>query len=125
MTTEGRTRVMVVEDAPAFQEVLILVLTLEPYIDIVYIADSGEEALKVFPKVSPDLVLLDFRLPGIDGVETAKRMRTLRPDVKIAIVTAYADEVTKKVAKEGQNMDVIPKSSFSLERVQKLLGRTA
>ncbi len=115
-------RVMVVEDGPVFQELLILTLSLEPYFELAYIADSGEEALEEFAKVSPDLVLMDFRLPGIDGLETAKRMKAQRPAVKVAIVTAYAEEVLNRAAKDAGVLDVIPKASFSLERVRQLLG---
>lgn len=116
--------VMVVEDAKSFQEVVVLTLSLEPYIKIVYIADSGEEALEAFDRTSPELVLLDFRLPGIDGLETAKQMKQRRPDVKIALVTAYAEEVFQRAAKETNVVEeVIPKASFSLARLQKLLGQ--
>ncbi|MBI2172374.1 MAG: response regulator [Chloroflexi bacterium] len=117
------TRVMVVEDAPSYSELLILTLTMEPYIKVVYSATSGEEALKAFAQAKPDLVLLDFRLPGIDGLTTAKRMKAQRPDVKVALVTAYSEEVLARIAKEEADvMAVIPKSSFSLQRVRELLG---
>lgn len=117
------TRVMVVEDAASFVELLVLTLTMEPYIKVVYSATSGEEALRAFAQAKPDLVLLDFRLPGIDGLATAKRMRAQRPDVKLALVTAYSEEVLARIAKEEADvLAVIPKSSFSLQRVRELLG---
>ncbi len=122
---KSMARVMVVEDAPEFQELVVLALSLEPYIKIEYIADSGEDALEAFPSVAPDLVLLDFQLPGINGLETAKRMKELRPDVKIALVTAYSEEVMERAAKETDIEEVIPKSSFSLARIQRLLGWTS
>ena len=120
---EQLAQVMIVEDAPEFQDLVVLTLSLEPYIKVVYIADSGEEALEVFPNVSPELVLLDFRLPGINGLETAKRMKEMRPDVKIALVTAYADEIREQATKEAVVEAVIPKNGFNLERVRQLLGR--
>ncbi len=121
--TESLIRVMVVEDSPEFQELLVLTLSLEPYIKIVHIASSGEDALKAMDKASPELVLLDFRLPGIDGLETAKRMKEKNPDVKIALVTAYAEEVLERAAKEANVEEVIPKSTFSMAKIQHLLGR--
>ena len=123
MQTKATTRVMVVEDSPDYREVLMLTLSLEPYIQIVYSADSGEEALEAFAQASPDLVLMDFRLPGIDGLETAKRMKEQRPDVKIAMVTAHAEEVLARAAGKANVDEVIPKASFSLARVQQLLGQ--
>ena len=119
--TPSRTRVMVVEDVPLFQEAIKETLSLDPNIQLVYMASSGEEGLEAFPRASPDLVLLDFVLPGINGLETAKRMKEQRPYVKIAIVTAFVEDVLARVAEEADIVEVIPKSSFSLERVQQLL----
>ena len=120
---KSATRVMVVEDAPEFQELVVLTLTLEPHFNVEFIASSGEEAMEAFDRVSPELVLLDFRLPGIDGLETAKRMKERRPEVKIAIVTAYAEDVLKRAATEANVEAVIPKADFSLARVQAVLDQ--
>ena len=120
--TEAVTSVMVVEDAPEFQELVVLTMTLEPHMKVDFIASSGEEAIEAFDRVAPDIVLLDFRLPGIDGLETARRMKRQRPDVKIALVTAYAEDVLKKAAHEAHVEGVIPKSEFSLARVQAILS---
>ncbi len=112
---------MVIEDVPLFQEALRETLSLDPNIQLACMASSGEEALEAFLRTSPDLVLLDFVLPGIHGLETAKRMKEQRPYVKIAIVTAFLEDVLARVAEEADIVEVIPKSSFSLGRVQQLL----
>ncbi len=116
-------RIMVVEDSPDFQEVVVESLLLEPYTWDIHVVASGEEALAALAEASPDLVLLDFRLPGIDGLETAKRMKEQRPDVKIVLVTAYAEEVFERAAKEANVEEVIPKADFTVARVHQLLGR--
>lgn len=121
---ESLARIMVVEDAPEFQELVVLTLTLEPHLKVAFIASSGEEALDALDRVAPDLVLLDFRLPGIDGLETAKRMKQQRPDVKIALVTAYTEDVLKRAAHDAHVEAVIPKADFSLRRVLEVLGST-
>ena len=115
-------RIMVVEDAPEFQELVVLTLTLEPHLKVDFIASSGEEALEALDRVAPDLVLLDFRLPGIDGLETAKRMKRQRPEVKIALVTAYTEDVLKRAAHDADVEAVIPKADFSLTRVLDVLS---
>ena len=117
-------RIMVVEDAPEFQELVVLTLTLEPHLKVEFIASSGEEALDAFDRVAPDLVLLDFRLPGIDGLETARRMKQQRPDVKIALVTAYTEDVLRRAAHNAHVEAVIPKADFSLTRVLDVLSST-
>ena len=95
----------------------------EPVIDVTYIAESGEDAMENFARASPDLVLMDFRLPGMNGLETAKRMKKQRPDVKIAIVTAYYEQVLERMASEASVEDVIPKTEFGLSRVLRVLDR--
>ena len=121
--TEPVPRIMVVKDSPDFQDALVVFLLLQPYFKDIHNASSGEEALEAFARVSPELVLLDFRLPGIDGLETAKRMKQQRPDVKIALVTAFAEEAFERAAKEARVDEVIPKANFTAAQVRQLLGR--
>ena len=123
MANKLHTKVMIVEDVAAFREVLELQLSLDPYMDIVHTSTSGEAALKAFLDVSPDLVLLDFRLPGIDGLETAKRMKEQNSGVKIALVTAYSKEALALSAKASYIEEVITKASFSLARINAFLAR--
>ena len=118
-------RVMIVEDEPSFQDLVQLMLSLDPRFQVVCTKASGEEALEELAEASPDLVLLDFRLTGIDGLETAKRMKEQRPDVKIALVTAHSEEVLARLAKEAQIQVVIPKASFSLERIYEIVDDTS
>ena len=124
MANKLHTKVMIVEDVAAFREVLELQLSLDPYMDIVHTSStSGEAALKAFLEVSQDLVLLDFRLPGIDGLETARRMKEQNSEVKIALVTAYSEEAMALSAKASHVEEVIPKASFSLARIKAFLAR--
>lgn len=115
-------RVMVVEDSQEFQDVFLLTLSCEPYLKVVHMTDSGEEAVRVFDRVCPDLVLLDYQLPGIDGIETAKLIKGRCKDVKVALVTAFGHDLTEQ-AVEAQVDEVMPKANFSLARVQQLLNR--
>lgn len=125
MKTTKLVRVMIVEDQPTFQELAELVLSLDPQFEIVHIAGTGEEALEVLERANPDLILLDFRLPGIDGLETAKRIKEHHPNIIIGMVTAHTEEVLARMAKEAQVKEVIPKASFNLERVQRLVNGTS
>ena len=117
----SNVRVMIVEDQPSYQELVQVVLSLDPQFEVVAVASDGNEALDGFDEASPDLVLIDFLMPGLDGLETAKRMKERRPDVKIAMVTAHEEEVLKRLAREARIQEVIPKASFSLGRVQRLV----
>ena len=117
----SKVRVMIVEDQPTYQELVQIVLSLDPQFDVVGVASGGQEALDSFDEVRPDLVLIDFLMPGLDGLETARRMKDRRPEVKIAMVTAHEEEVLKRLASEARIQEVIPKAGFSLDRVQRLV----
>jgi len=60
-------------------------------IDVVT-ADSGEEALRLLKDMNPDLVLLDIRMGGIDGIETLRRMREAGKDTKVIMVTGVEEQ---------------------------------
>jgi DNA-binding NarL/FixJ family response regulator len=57
--------------------------------DIVGAATSGEEALELAADRDIDVAVVDYRMPGIDGVETAARLKVMKPDVKVIILTSY------------------------------------
>ncbi len=117
----SKVRVMIVEDQPTYQELVQIVLSLDPQFEVVGVASDGQQALDSFDEVRPDLVLIDFLMPGLDGLETARRMKERRPEVKIAMVTAHEEEVLKRLASEARIQEVIPKAGFSLNRVQRLV----
>ncbi|QNG60116.1 response regulator [Metabacillus idriensis] len=54
-------------------------------------AANGFQALEIVDKNSPDLVLLDMKIPGMDGIEILKRMRVVEPDIRVIIMTAYGE----------------------------------
>ncbi len=120
-TTKNRISFMLVEDEAGFQDSVKLVLSLDPRFYVSGSAMSGEEALEHFDDIAPDIVLLDFRLPGIDGLETARRMKARRPNVEIVMVTAHTEEVVAKLARQLDIRGVIPKARFSLEGLRRAL----
>jgi DNA-binding NtrC family response regulator len=80
-------------------------------------AASGEEGLQLFADKSPDLVLLDMKLPGLDGIEILRRMRKENPDVPVIVMTAYG-EVEKAVeAMKLGSYDFVPKP-FLIEKMK-------
>jgi len=78
-------RVLVVDDDEAIRESMRDLLELEGY--TVYVAESGEEALLMYRKTPCPIVLLDVRMPGIDGIETLKRLKVLDGNVRAIMIT--------------------------------------
>jgi DNA-binding NarL/FixJ family response regulator len=83
--------VVLVEDNDIFREALELMLEVTPDIRVVAAVGDGETALDVCPRVDPDVVLVDYRLPGLDGVETTAGLRSACPAVSVVVLTAAAE----------------------------------
>jgi DNA-binding NarL/FixJ family response regulator len=86
-------KVLVVDDNDGFRESLIALLVSER-IDVVGEATSGREALSLVDHLEPDIVLMDVRMPYMDGVETTRLLKEARPDVRVIALTAQEDEAT-------------------------------
>jgi two-component system, response regulator, stage 0 sporulation protein F len=89
MTSAALGSILIVDDEQSVREVLSEYFAEQGY--AVETAGDGEEALAVVRRSTPDLVLLDVRMPGIDGVETLRRMRGIAPAVSVIMVTANED----------------------------------
>jgi len=72
-------------------------------------ATSGEEALKVFDKTKPDWVLLDIRMPDLDGFEVLKRLKAKDSRVKVMMITGSEDKVSQEKANNLGAVDYIVK----------------
>lgn len=80
-------RILVVDDELFVRELLLEFLSSEGY--EVTLADSGEQAVRLAQTQAMDVVLLDLKMPGIDGIETLKRMRETDPNTLAIIMTGY------------------------------------
>jgi DNA-binding NarL/FixJ family response regulator len=85
-------RVLVVDDHPVVRHGVQHLLANDPEVDVVGEADSGPRALEQVAALHPDIVILDMRLPGPDGVEITQQLRRSYPAVRIIVLTAYRDE---------------------------------
>jgi DNA-binding NarL/FixJ family response regulator len=69
-----------------------MLLGLLENIDLVGSAEDGEDALELVQREHPDIVLMDLRMPHMDGVEATKRIRADHPDTQVIVLTTYADD---------------------------------
>ncbi|MEV5502124.1 response regulator transcription factor [Nonomuraea fuscirosea] len=85
-------RVVVVDDQAVVREGLVLLLGLLPGIEVVGSAGDGEAALRLVGAESPDVVLMDLRMPRMDGVEATGRIRAAHPGTQVVVLTTYSDD---------------------------------
>jgi len=86
----GRRRVLVVDDEPEFRAVLVEYLQGKGF-EVLQVG-GGEEALRRFGEFRPHIVLLDIMMPGLSGVETLRRIKTLQPGTAVIMVSAIEDQ---------------------------------
>ncbi|MBV9212803.1 MAG: response regulator transcription factor [Actinobacteria bacterium] len=87
----AETKCLVVDDHSVVQQGLDLLLADFEDLDLVGTVKSGEEAIDVVAELQPQIVLMDVRLPGIDGVSAVKRIQQVAPSVEFVIFSAYGD----------------------------------
>ena len=83
----ARVTVLAVDDQPVFLQAARALVDATPGFEHVGQARSGSEALALAAALKPDLVLLDLRMPGMDGTETARRLHDVAPDAVVVLVS--------------------------------------
>ena len=85
-------RIVLVEDNEVFREALELLLGMRPDVEIVASVGDGGEAVAAAVAHEPDVVLMDYRLPGLDGVQATAAVLEAAPEVAVVALTASASE---------------------------------
>jgi DNA-binding NarL/FixJ family response regulator len=88
----SRVRVLAADDQRVVREGLAMLLGLLPEVEVVGTAADGEEALRMAEELEPDVILMDLRMPRVDGVEATRRLRASHPAIKVVVLTTYADD---------------------------------
>jgi DNA-binding NarL/FixJ family response regulator len=87
----GPVRILLVEDNEVFREALELLFSLRDDIDVVASIGDGADAAASCVEHQPDVVIMDYRLPGLDGVQATRAVREACPGVAVVCLTASAD----------------------------------
>ncbi|HTX26697.1 MAG TPA: response regulator transcription factor [Streptosporangiaceae bacterium] len=88
----SRVRVLAADDQRVVREGLAMLLGLLPDVEVVGTAADGEEALALAEELVPDVILMDLRMPRVDGVEATRRLHASHPAIKVVVLTTYADD---------------------------------
>lgn len=89
MDSQGEIRVLIADDHPATREGLHAIVESEGDLRVVAEAGDGHEAVALFMRHSPDLVLMDLQMPGLGGLEAMRLMRREKPNARIVVLTSY------------------------------------
>jgi len=86
-----KTRVLIVDDHRAFRDVLTAVINQQSDMEVIGETDDGEKAVALARELLPDIILMDVKMPVMDGVEATSRILTELPSMKILALSMYAD----------------------------------
>jgi len=86
------TRCLAVDDHEAVRTGMALLLGPESDLELVGVADCGERAVEMVSELDPDVVVVDMRMPGMDGISTVRQLTTLAPAVHEVIYSGYSDK---------------------------------
>jgi len=119
-----RTRFLIVDDNELVRQSLRTVLQANPEWEIAGEASNGQEAVEVFQTSRPNLVILDFQMPGMNGIETARRILEIAPAMPIVLFTQHASlELEKHALSVGIRSVVSKTDTFPMVGIiEALLG---
>ncbi len=99
---KGRViRVLLVDDHPVVLEGLRRVLELDKGINVVDEAGGGEEAIRKAVLLSPDVVIMDVKMPGMDGITATRELKQKKPDINVLVLTLYGEDFVKQAIEAG------------------------
>jgi two-component system NarL family response regulator len=97
-------RVLIADDSPLFRRGISVVLSTEDLIEVVAEAENGEDAISKAEETAPDVVLMDVRMPKVNGIEAARAIREASPSTKIIMLTVSdEDDDLYEAIKAGAN----------------------
>jgi DNA-binding NarL/FixJ family response regulator len=113
-------RIVVADDQATVRDGLVVLLGLADGIEVVGSAANGQEALDIVEQVHPDAILLDLRMPVLDGIETTRQLTRQHPEVAVVVLTTYADDDSIIDALEAGARSYLTKNADRADIIQTL-----
>ena len=117
-------RVLAADDQRVVREGIAMILSLLPGVEVAGTAADGEEALALAAERRPDVVLMDLRMPRMDGVEATRRLRAEFPEIQVIVLTTYADDRSVVGALRAGAVGYLTKDAGA-EEIQQALRRVS
>jgi DNA-binding NarL/FixJ family response regulator len=118
-------RVVVADDQATVREGLVALLGLLPGIDVVAQAADGQAVIAAVAQHAPDVVLMDLRMPGLDGVAATERLTQAHPAVAVVVLTNHADDATVLAALAAGARGFLTKNAGRKELAQAIHAAAA
>ncbi len=104
-----KIRALIVDDSPLTLELMRSYLNELPFVEVVGAAESGTGALKLAPTLKPDFVLTDLRMPGMDGLELARKLGEICPKIQVILATVEDNELLQRAARQNNVRAIVLK----------------
>ena len=116
VTGDGQSqiiKVLIVDDHKVVREGLRRMLDKETGIKVVGEASDGQEAIDQSMALSPDVVTMDLKMPGMDGIAATSQLKKLNPDIAVVVFTLYADDLVRQAIEGGASGYILKTSETS------------
>ena len=123
MSDIPNVRVLIVDDQPWFREAARMVVEMTDGFEVVGEAVNGEEGVDMAEALSPDLVLMDVEMPGIDGLEATRRIRSLADPPQVLVMSTHESGDYRETALDAGAYAFVPKYDFSIDTMEGLWRR--
>jgi DNA-binding NarL/FixJ family response regulator len=113
-------RVLIVDDQTPFREASRMVVEMTDGFEVCGEATNGTEAIELVERLRPDLVLMDVQMPGIDGIETTRRITALPDPPAVVVMSTHESGDYETVAVAAGAVGFLPKSQFGFDTLAEM-----
>jgi DNA-binding NarL/FixJ family response regulator len=112
------TRILIADDHVSIRTALRELLDLVTGIEVVGEATTGREAVELAEELNPDIIIMDVRMPGLDGIEATRVIKQRHPQIRVVAHSAYVNPDLSRAMTDAGAEDFIIKGTLDLEQVR-------